>query len=310
MMTQPDNHIPVLKDQVVSLLSPTAGDIYFDGTAGFGGHAGAIAPLVGDDGHLILVDRDRQATEHLRKLFGQRAEIIRRDYATAAAELREDGRLVDMVLLDLGVSSPQLDNPERGFSFQSEGPLDMRMDQSAPLTAADVINRMPQAELADIIYRYGEERHSRRIARALIQHRPFTTTKQVADLIIGTVGWRKGDIHPATRTFQALRIYVNAELEQLETALPDLVALLKPGGRIAVISFHSLEDRIVKEFFNRESKDCICPPEQPVCTCNHVASLTKLTKKAITGSDDTFNPRARSAKLRAAVKIKTKKGNT
>ncbi len=306
MMTQTKPHTPVLLQETISLLSPQPGEIYFDGTAGYGGHAAAVASAVGPSGHLILVDRDRQAVASLREQFGDRAEIIRRDFATAASELREEGELVDMVLLDLGVSSPQFDIPERGFSFRFNGPLDMRMDQSQPTSADEVVNKMPEGQLADVIYQYGEERKSRRIAKAIVQNRPITGTAHLATVVASAAG-RSGDIHPATRTFQAVRIYVNGELDQLKQALPDLVGLLKPGGRMVVISFHSLEDRIVKEFFALESKDCICPPEQPICTCSHTASLKKLTKKAIPGSEDAFNPRARSAKLRAVVKINTKK---
>lgn len=218
--------------------------------------------------------------------------------------------MVDMILLDLGVSSPQLDTGERGFSFRSDGPLDMRMDRSTGRTAADIVNETSEGELADMIYQYGEDRKSRRIARAIVAHRPFTTTAQLADVVAGAIGHSE-DIHPATRTFQALRILVNDELGQLQTALPTLVDILKPDGRIAVISFHSLEDRIVKEFFRTESRDCICPPEQPICTCDHVASLKLLTTKPIPGTNDAFNPRARSAKLRAAAKLTPKlKGGT
>jgi 16S rRNA (cytosine1402-N4)-methyltransferase len=304
MKSSPE-HIPVLLDQVVELLNPQNGERYFDGTAGLGGHAQAIADKVGESGQLILVDRDIQSVARLREHFGDRAEVIHSDYVSTAQSLQEQGRGVDMVLLDLGVSSPQLDQPERGFSFQSDGPLDMRMNQDEGPTAADVVNTTSESELADIIYRYGEERHSRRIAREIVRHRPFTRTTQLAELLVRLLG-RGGEIHPATRTFQALRIYLNAELEQLEQALPTLLEILEPNGRLAVISFHSLEDRIVKEFFNRESRDCICPHQQPICTCDHRASLIKLTKKPILGTQDAINPRARSAKLRAAAKLKQK----
>ena len=304
-MQQP-THIPVLAERVIELLAPQPGQTYFDGTAGYGGHATIIAKQLTPKGRMILVDRDPQAITRLKQRFGEgepQAEIIHADYAAAASNLLQRGTRVDMVLLDLGVSSPQLDMAQRGFSFRFDGPLDMRMDTTAPQTAADVVNGLRESELADIIYRYGEERRSRRIAKAIVMNRPITTTKQLADLVASTIG-RSGDIHPATRTFQALRIYVNEELAQLETALPTLVELLRPGGRLAVISFHSLEDRIVKEFINQASRDCICPPEQPVCTCDHQATLLKITKKVVSGAtEDTSNPRARSAKLRAAVKL-------
>jgi len=294
-----------MQKEVLRLLNPQPGETYFDGTAGYGGHAAAIIEKIGPSGQAILVDRDADAVKHLRERFEERVEIVHDDYAGAANQLQEQGRMVDMVLLDLGVSSPQLDTPERGFSFREEGPLDMRMNRSAGHTAADIVNTMGERELADLIYRYGEDRKSRRIARAIVQHRPPITTAQLADVVAAAVRHSE-DIHPATRTFQALRIEVNNELGQLQTALPTLVALLKPGGRIAVISFHSLEDRIVKEFFRRESRDCTCPPEQPICTCDHVATLKVLTTKPIPGTQDAINPRARSAKLRAASKLTPK----
>jgi 16S rRNA (cytosine1402-N4)-methyltransferase len=302
-MAEPPQHIPVLADKVLELLDPKPGEIYFDGTAGYGGHASLIAERIGSNGHMILIDRDRNATDYLRQRFKTATQIIRRDYSSVSTELRNSGQLVDMALLDLGVSSPQIDIPQRGFSFRNSGPLDMRMDQTAETSAADVVNNLAAGELADIIYRYGEERRSRRIAKAIVDNRPLETTKQLADLVAKTIG-RSGDIHPATRTFQALRIYLNDELGQLSRALPEIAGLLKPDGRLAVISFHSLEDRIVKEFINTESRDCICPPEQPFCNCDHHASLRKLTKRPISGAtEDALNPRARSAKLRAAVKI-------
>jgi 16S rRNA (cytosine1402-N4)-methyltransferase len=297
-------HQPVLRDETVRLLHPEAGQTYFDGTAGYGGHASVVHEEMGPTGRLILVDRDADAVSALRARFPG-ATVVHATYLQAATELLEAGERVDMVLADLGVSSPQLDRPERGFSFRTDGPLDMRMDQTAGETAADLVNRLGERELADLIYANGEERKSRRIAKAIVQHRPYATTAALADTIAAAVG-RHEDIHPATRTFQALRIAVNDELGQLQAALPILVDLLKPGGRIAVISFHSLEDRLVKEFFRTEARDCICPPHQPVCTCNHVASLRILTKKPILGTTDAFNPRARSAKLRAAVKLTPK----
>jgi len=303
-MNQPP-HIPVLRDAVVRLLHPEAGQAYFDGTAGYGGHAAAIAEAVGPGGRLILVDRDRQAVSALQQRFGGRADVRHDDYCHAAAELQAAGTTVDMVLLDLGVSSPQLDQAARGFSFAQDGPLDMRMDPSRGDSAADLVNMMGERELADLIYRYGEEPRSRRIAAAIVAARPLATTGQLAEVVVGAIG-RHGQLHPATRTFQALRIAVNDELQQLTAALPIVVDILNPGGRLAVISFHSLEDRIVKEFFRRQSRDCICPPQQPVCTCNHHASLKLLTKSPVAGTQDAFNPRARSAKLRAAAKLTPK----
>jgi len=301
-------HQPVLLDEVVQVLDPKRGDSYLDGTAGYGGHAAAIVPLVGPEGRIILVDRDARAIQQLAERFGEAAEIMHSNFLRAANRLHEDGTLVDMILLDLGVSSPQIDNAERGFSFAQDGPLDMRMDQSQSETAADVVNRYNQRELERIIREYGEEPKARAVARAIVDKRPFTTTAKLAQ-VVRRAALGGGDIDPATRTFQAIRIEVNSELEQLREALPVLTKILSPGGRIAVISFHSLEDRVVKQFFDRESRDCICPPKQPVCTCGHVASLLKITDKPVTGnpSEVVINPRARSAKLRAAEKINKNK---
>jgi 16S rRNA (cytosine1402-N4)-methyltransferase len=211
---------------------------------------------------------------------------------------------VDGIVLDLGVSSMQIDNPERGFSFQAEGPLDMRFGPQVQRTAADLVNGLMERDLSDLIWQYGEERFSRRIAHAIVQARPLLTTNQLAEVIAGAVGVRHSPIHPATRTFQALRIAVNGELEGLEKALPQAVDCLAPGGRLAVISFHSLEDRIVKQYFRRESVDCICPPQQPVCTCGHKAVLIEITRKPVeaAGDETITNPRARSARLRIAEK--------
>ncbi|MBW3538562.1 16S rRNA (cytosine(1402)-N(4))-methyltransferase RsmH [Candidatus Parcubacteria bacterium] len=299
-------HQPVLLAETLCLLKPTAGESYFDGTAGYGGHAAAVIKRIGEGGRVVLVDRDRQATITLQRRFGRRAEIIRANYLEAASRLAEDGSLFDIVLLDLGVSSPQLDTPERGFSFNLKAPLDMRMDQAQVLSAAEVVNGYTRERLADVIRRYGEEPRAHKIAEAIVTHRPVETTAQLANIVRRVAGSR-GHIDAATRTFQAIRIEVNAELDSLERALPQLLRLLPPGGRLAVISFHSLEDRIVKNFIAREAKDCLCPPKQPICTCGHRASLVKLTPQAVKGEDfDSHNPRARSAKLRAAAKINQK----
>ncbi len=279
-----------------------------DCTAGYGGHAALVTESIGPAGRAILVDRDSRATQALDARFGDRVEIFHASYLDAAQRLQADGTLVDMILLDLGVSSPQIDNAERGFSFKADAPLDMRMDQSQVLTAAEVVNRTPVRDLERIIREYGEEPKARAVARAIVAARPFETTSQLAK-VVRSAALKGGDIDAATRTFQAIRIEVNAELSQLDEALPVLAKLLVPGGRLAVISFHSLEDRIVKQFFDRESRDCICPPKQPVCTCDHVATMRKLTSKPITGDSDeiAINPRARSAKLRAAEKINKNK---
>jgi 16S rRNA (cytosine1402-N4)-methyltransferase len=301
-------HIPVLIDQVVRVLAPQRGESYLDATAGYGGHADVLMERIGSGSRAILVDRDAAATQALAARFGDQAEIIRADYLTAARRLLEDGTLVDIILLDLGVSSPQFDNRERGFSFSGDGPLDMRMDQSQRLTAAEVVNHWPAHELERIIRDYGEEPRARAVTRAIVRARPFSGTEDLAAVVRRAAAGTSG-IDTATRTFQGLRIEVNAELEQLQAALPVLVKLLAPGGRLAVISFHSLEDRIVKQFLDYESRDCVCPPKQPVCTCGHVASVRKLTIRPIIASADdiAFNPRARSAKLRAAEKINKNK---
>jgi 16S rRNA (cytosine1402-N4)-methyltransferase len=211
---------------------------------------------------------------------------------------------IDGILLDFGVSSMQLDTPTRGFSFLHDGPLDMRFSPQASQSAADLVNNLTEFEIADIIFRFGEERLSRKIARVIVNHRPIQTTRELADLILKNIG-KNERIHPATRTFQALRITVNNELESIETVIPIAVSLLKPGGRLAVISFHSLEDRLVKEYFRRESIDCICPPRQPICTCEHKACIKEINRKPIV-ADETEkqeNSRARSAKLRIAEKL-------
>jgi 16S rRNA (cytosine1402-N4)-methyltransferase len=207
-------------------------------------------------------------------------------------------------VLDLGVSSMQLDTPGRGFSFLNDAPLDMRFSPEQPATAADLVNTLSEAELADIIFKYGEDRNARKIARAIVRGRPFKTTKQLAATVAGASA-SKDRIHPATRTFQALRIVVNEELASVAAVLPKALAALRPGGRLAVISFHSLEDRLVKETFRRESADCVCPPRQPVCTCGHKAIIRELSRKPISpaAAETQTNPRARSAKLRVAEKL-------
>lgn len=298
-------HQPVLLDQTIRLLGPRPGDSYFDGTAGYGGHASELIAQIGD-GKVVLADRDKAATQYLLERFGKRADVIQVNYLEAATRLLDQDNHFDMILLDLGVSSPQLDTPERGFSFKTDAPLDMRMDTSAYLTAEKVVNGYSLADLSRIIRDYGEERRYKAVARAIIAARPLATTLELARVIRQVVR-KSGDIDSATRTFQAIRIEVNAELDSLEQALPILTDLLAPGGRIAVISFHSLEDRLVKRWFGHESRECICPPKSPICVCDHEASLALLTSRPIAGDEfDPQNPRARSAKLRAAVKLTSK----
>jgi 16S rRNA (cytosine1402-N4)-methyltransferase len=212
---------------------------------------------------------------------------------------------VDGILIDLGVSSMQLDTPERGFSFQSDAELDMRFDPRTTVSALDLVNKMQEDELADILYTFGEERRSRQIARAIVRERPVRTTAHLARLVVAASGAMKPGRHPATRTFQALRIAVNQELEAIERVLPQAIAVLAPRGRLAVIAYHSLEDRIVKRYFRLESTDCICPPRQPVCTCGHLASIEQITKKPVRPSVQEIkqNPRSRSARLRVVEKL-------
>ncbi len=300
-------HLPVLYNAIITALRPKSTGRYIDGTLGAGGHSAGILTESTPAGEVLAFDLDPQALAIAREKlsgFGKRAHIVQASYTTMKAEAAKLGwEAVDGILLDFGVSSMQLDTPERGFSFIHDGPLDMRFTSQASLSAADLVNSTPEAELADIIFRYGEERLSRQIARVIVNNRPISTTKELADLILKHIG-KKERIHPATRTFQALRIAVNGELEAVETVLPLAVSLLRAGGRLAVISFHSLEDRIVKEYFRRESRDCICPPRQPVCTCGHKASIIEVNRKPIEASEEEIqaNPRARSAKLRVAEK--------
>jgi 16S rRNA (cytosine1402-N4)-methyltransferase len=302
-------HLPVLYQEILTAIQPRSPGKYVDCTLGAGGHAQGILEQSAPDGRLLGFDLDPAAIEiAARRLesFGNRADLRHASYTSLQGELKKLGwQSVQGVLLDLGVSSMQFDRPERGFSFREDAPLDMRFNPDQGASAADLVNTLDEVELADILWRYGEERSSRRIARQIIAHRPLKTTRQLAELVKRDYGGKPGHIHPATRTFQALRIAVNAELEALEEVLPQAVSALAPGGRIAIISFHSLEDRIVKQYFQRESQDCICPPEQPLCTCGHRASLKVITKHPITasGSELENNDRARSAKLRVAEKL-------
>ncbi len=301
-------HLPVLYKTIIPALQPKSPGRYIDGTLGAGGHAAGILAGSAPMGELLGLDLDPQALAIARETlapFGGRAHIVRASYGSMKAEAAKLGwDAVDGILLDFGVSSMQLDTPERGFSFLSDGPLDMRFGPSATLSAADLVNSFSEEDLADIIFRYGEERLARRIARAIVGNRPINTTKELADLILKSIGKRER-IHPATRTFQALRIAVNEELDSIENVLPIAVNLLRPGGRLAVISFHSLEDRIVKEYFRHESRDCICPPRQPICTCGHKAIIAEINRKPIEADEEETkeNSRARSAKLRIAQKI-------
>lgn len=290
-------HEPVLLDEVLRYLDPKEGESYLDLTAGYGGHARAVLGLTGY-GPAVLVDRDENAIEILQQEFPERAVHLRhQDFLTASRELLAGGRQFDLILADLGVSSPHLNEGKRGFAINSPGPLDMRMDGSQELTAETIVNTYSEAELSDILKRYGEEPKARQIAHAIVQARPLRTTDQLA--ATAAKAWPgRSRVHPATRTFQAVRVAVNDELGQLERSLPLWFELLRPGGRIAVISFHSLEDRLVKRAF------------QEVSGNRYDAELRLLTQRPViaTSTETVFNPRARSAKLRVAAKI-NKKGN-
>ena len=304
-------HRSVLYHEIILALRPRNHGRYVDSTVGAGGHAWGILNASSPEGLLLGIDLDPGALalagQRLAE-FGKRFTLVQASYTTLLEQVQQLGwENVHGIVIDLGVSSMQLDTPERGFSFQAEGPLDMRFGPTQPLTAADVVNGWSERDLADLIWRYGDEQQSRKIARAIVQARPLSTTRQLAELVTRTVkSHPKGPrIHPATRTFQALRIAVNEELQSLERFLPQAVAALAPEGRLAVISFHSLEDRIVKQFFRRESRDCICPPELPVCTCGHKATIVEINRHPMEASPEEVetNPRARSARLRIAEKL-------
>lgn len=302
-------HRPVLYQEIIHALSPQRGGHYVDATLGAGGHAWGILEASAPDGLLLGMDVDPQALELARKklsVFGPRAILLRVSYTAIAEQLAVlKWHAVDGILLDLGVSSLQLDNPQRGFSFQADAPLDMRFDPDSNVRAADLVNNLTERELADLLSRYGEEKRAYRVARAIVHARPLETTGQLAQVVSEATSAGRPGMHPATRTFQALRIAVNRELETLQVFLPQAVAALAPGGKLAVISFHSLEDRIVKRYFRNESQDCLCPPRQPVCTCGHIASLRILTKRPLRPEEAEIetNPRSRSAKLRIVEKI-------
>ncbi len=313
-------HIPVLCDKVLEFLKPKSPGIYVDGTIGLGGHSSAILNASAPKGRVIGIDLDPEALAIAKErlhAFGDRCHLIKGNFAEMPVLLKEHAICaVDGILLDLGVSSLQLDTPHRGFSFNHTGPLDMRMgtqhklddNQEVPATAMSVVNNSPMDILVDIFKRYGEERFTRRIANRIVKARqqtPITTTTHLAEIIKNAVPQKTSKIHPATRVFQALRIHVNKELENLEVGLDAAISLLKPGGHLCVITFHSLEDRIVKQRFRTCATACICPPKIPICICDHEPSLHILTKRPVTPVPVAVqhNPRARSAKLRAARKL-------
>ena len=310
-----DGHRPVLLTEAIAALAVRPGGSYLDGTFGGGGHTRALLSACAPDGVILALDADQDAIARGRVLASEpgiepRVRLVHANFADLASVAeREAVTPLDGILLDLGLSSFQLDGAERGFAFRFAGPLDMRFDRTGGQTAADLVNGLPPEALADLIFRFGEEPKSRRIAAAIARERetaPILTTTRLAEIVSTAVGGRRGrDIHPATRTFQALRIATNGELEALERALGGAVAVLRPGGRLAVIAFHSLEDRIVKRFIERESATCVCPEGQPICTCTTVPRLRKLPGKAIRAgvAEVATNPRARSAIMRVAERL-------
>jgi len=307
--SEPLPHQPVLYQQVLDALRPESGRDYLDGTLGAGGHAEGILKASTPNGRLLGLDRDAVAIQIAQRQlspFSERFVIRQASYQQAKKILREIGwSHVHGILLDLGASSMQIDEASRGFSFMEDGPLDMRFNQQEGTTAEKLVNSLNEKDLAEILWQYGEERYSRRIARAIVKQRPIHTTSALATVIRQAVPGYEKHLNPATRSFQALRIATNRELETLSLSLNGLVECLYPGGLIAIISFHSLEDRIIKQFFKKESNDCICPSEQPICTCKHHATLNIITKKPVmpTSEEINQNPRARSARMRVAQKI-------
>jgi 16S rRNA (cytosine1402-N4)-methyltransferase len=302
-------HQPVLYKEIIHALQPKAGGRYVDGTLGAGGHARGILEASAPDGQLLGLDVDPQALAIARETLAPhegRIHLAQASYTTLSAQLQAlHWDSVDGIVLDLGASSMQFDTPERGFSFMQDAPLDMRFGPHAPQTAADIVNSYSERELADLLYEFGEERDSRKIARAIVNARPLHTTRELVAVIEAVSPRRADRIHPATRTFQALRIAVNDELASVQAALPQAVASLKVGGRIAVISFHSLEDRIVKDYFREQSKDLVNPPYEKIYEVERKATLKEVNRKPITPSEEETknNPRARSAKLRIAQKL-------
>lgn len=308
------SHEPVLLDEVIEGLAIKPGGVYLDGTAGGGGHSSAIAERL-DGGRLISLDRDpeavRAAGARLAR-FGERAKVIRANFSEIEDVCRAEGvAALDGVLLDLGVSSYQLDTPERGFSYISDAPLDMRMDRDSALSAAEVVNKYPEERLERIIYEYGEERFAPRIARGICEARaasPIVTTGELVSIIkaaMPAAAVRNSEHHPAMRTFQAIRIEVNGELDVIDPTIRRAVSLLAPGGRIAIITFHSLEDRRVKGTYAELARGCTCPPDFPVCVCGHKPQIKLVSRKPIVATREELarNRRSHSAKLRLAEKL-------
>jgi 16S rRNA (cytosine1402-N4)-methyltransferase len=302
-------HIPVLLSEAAEGLQAQPGECFVDCTVGLGGHAATILEKISPSGRLLGIDADSEAIETAQtKLidYGKAVTLVNDNFVNLEAICVEYHFYpVDGILFDLGVSSLQLDTAQRGFSFQSEAALDMRFNSRQGLTAADIVNTFSETELIHIIKEYGEERHSRRLARHIVQSRPITTTSELVRVVKQVLGGKHAKIHPATRTFMALRIAVNSELQNLKSALQQAIKLLRPGGRLVVISYHSLEDRIVKEFMQREASSCICPPGTVICCCGHIPTLKLISRKVIKPSplEIESNPRSRSAKLRIAERL-------
>ncbi len=308
------DHVPVLADEVRELLAVRPGESVVDATFGAGGHSRLLLEDLGGRGKLTAIDRDPSVRPYFDRLKasarGAQLRFLRGDYAVVLSQLAANDVKADAVLLDLGLSSMQVDRHERGFSYAADAPLDMRMDPSDEPSAADIVGTWGERELADVFRRYGEERYARQIARGIVRRReqePIERTGQLVDVVRASIPApaRFGEGHPAKRVFQALRIEVNHELESLAAGLPAAFEMLRPGGRLAVISFHSLEDRIVKRFLRERARGCTCPPDFPVCVCGKEPELRLLTTKAVrpSRSETDLNPRAASARLRAAVKV-------
>jgi 16S rRNA (cytosine1402-N4)-methyltransferase len=314
LRTNAADHVPVLAEEVRELLAVRPGQTVVDATFGAGGHSRLLAADLAGRGKLVAIDRDPTVRPYFdcvkAAAGGVQTRFLRGDYAVVLSQLAGNGVRADAVLLDLGLSSMQVDRPERGFSYATDAPLDMRMDPSDDLTAADVVSSRSERELETIFRRYGEERYARQIARGIVRRRterPIERTGELVDVVRASIPTpaRFGEGHPAKRVFQALRIEVNHELASLEAGLPAAFEMLRPGGRLAVISFQSLEDRIAKRFLRDRARGCTCPPELPVCVCGHEPELRILTPKPLRPSarEVATNPRAASARLRAAVKV-------
>jgi 16S rRNA (cytosine1402-N4)-methyltransferase len=306
----PIEHVPVLATELLDVLDPHPGETAIDCTFGGGGHAQEIAERLGSGGTLIAIDRDPVAERRFAELEDElepQTRFVRADFADALVALGEEGVRADVIYLDLGVSSLQLDAAERGFSYSYDAPLDMRMDPEDELSAADLVNEWPEERIATVLREYGEERHARSIAREIVRRRPLHTTAELVEAIRASVppAYRFGRGHPAKRSFQALRIAVNGELDSLDRVLPAAWDLLRDRGRLAVISFHSLEDRRVKRFLADRIRGCVCPPELPVCVCGHEPEAEPLTRRALAATPEEIerNPRSHSARLRGARKL-------